>query len=219
MEPVSDTNAASANNVDDIEMQLPRGTPSEQINSAPSVLSVPSVPLVSGGNRDNGSYGGSYSGNRSDNGGTSDDGGNDGPKKRRRKRAVVYRVPREVELQNALVIEREKSNAYSSTKSVGQEFLNMSIIIGHVQTIISLVAQQTPLTSLQIALIVLICVVLSLQVILTILVALLYKTSGEQVAGNLTATGVNFFVTFLTMISLVCNASITIIAGQMKLTM
>ena len=123
---------------------------------------------------------------------------------------------RDLMIKNA--VDKAKQNAYSSTKSIAQEFLDVSIIVGHAQLLVSLFGQDAPWSGFSITLLVLSILALLVQLFLFVLVAILYKTTGEKCTGSITATSVNTFVTFLSGISLINNTVIAIIASRLKLS-
>jgi hypothetical protein len=118
---------------------------------------------------------------------------------------------------SALNEERHKQNAYSSTKSIGQNFLDIGIITLHIQYLVSLFANDGGLSGFGITLLVLISIALASQILIFVFVSALYKTSGEKVTKNCSATVLNNFVTILTAISLILNIAIAIIAGKLSL--
>ena len=124
-------------------------------------------------------------------------------------------------VETALELEREKQNSYSSTKSIAQEVLNLTVIVGLIRNIVGLANLSDPFSDANaIALLVLLILALSIQVVLATLVAILYKTSGDVCftccGKNVSATAVNFFVTFLTFVSLANNSAIEILSSQVQ---
>lgn len=106
-------------------------------------------------------------------------------------------------------------NTYSSTKSVGQQFLNTAVITNYIQLFIAILGR-TPLTltSFDISAIVVICVAISIQALIFVLVSVLYAAKSENVTKNCTATSLNNFVTLLTFITTILNIVITALSSK-----
>lgn len=103
-------------------------------------------------------------------------------------------------------------NLYSSTKSIGQQFLNISVITNYIQILVNIFA--IPITSINrfdIALIILISLSMINQGLIFIIVTVLYKGTNEQITQNCTATMLNNLVTTLTAVTVVLNIPITVL--------
>jgi hypothetical protein len=121
------------------------------------------------------------------------------------------------DLQKTIVDKENQHNLYSSTKSVGQNFLNLGIITGYIQILVDIVGRNPSVSTLggfDLTLIVLISLSMVNQVVIFVFVSMLYASSTEQVTKNLSATTLNNLVTCLTAISLIGNIAIATIAAK-----
>ena len=105
-----------------------------------------------------------------------------------------------------------KNNAYSSSKSIGQTFLNGSLIQSQISTIVLLIFSSIPLNSAKIAMLVLLSLSITLQFVIAVFVIILYKSNKEQIYGKLTTTKLNTTVTSLTQLLLIFTMAITAVS-------
>lgn len=113
----------------------------------------------------------------------------------------------------AQLIENDAAhNLYSSTKSIGQQFLNISVITNYIQILVNIFSLPTALINrFDIALIVLISVSMINQGFIFIIVTILYKATNDRISQNCTATMLNNLVTTLTAITVILNIPITVL--------
>ena len=118
----------------------------------------------------------------------------------------------------AIEQERMKSNTYSSTKSVAQNFLDLALVARMIQTLVAVFSTDNkPLTGLEISLIVVVCIGLALQILLLVFISILHKTTGDKISRNCTAVDMNNTITSLSAIALVINIAITSIGAKLTI--
>lgn len=115
---------------------------------------------------------------------------------------------------NDLDMQRERDmsefNSYASTKSVSQELLNTTTIQFLIGTLVSLfVSQRQPYSGIAIAAMVVVSLCLTLQVIVFILIALIYKETNLE-----SAKAKNSLVTTLSTVVLITNIAVTVITSR-----
>lgn len=104
---------------------------------------------------------------------------------------------------------------YATSKSVSQNMLNISTIQGLIVIMVDIFARRTFLNNFQIALIVLICLSISLQFVIFVLLVVLARSRTEQIGTGCcftTATALNSTVTSLSGLLLMITSGITILA-------
>jgi len=108
-----------------------------------------------------------------------------------------------------------KFNAYATSKSVSQEFLNTSSIQAKIALLVGIFSAKDntiPLTDFEIGLIVVIAFSLCIQFIIFILLVLLAKTDTDKVYGTVDTKSVNDAVTILSGLALINDIIISIIS-------
>jgi len=128
--------------------------------------------------------------------------------------AKIDAVQSQADFDKQLTAQATQHLLYSSTKSVGQNLLNLGVITGYIQILISIFGTGEPLDGFNVALIVLIAFAMVNQITIFVLVSMLYAASTEQVTRTCTATSLNNLVTSLTALSLIGNVAITAIAAK-----
>ena len=117
-----------------------------------------------------------------------------------------------MELRAQLIENNAAHNLYSSTKSIGQQFLNISVITNYIQILVNIFSLPVELISrFDIALIILISISMINQGFIFIIVTVLYKATNERISQNCTATMLNNLVTTLTAVTVVLNIPITVL--------
>jgi hypothetical protein len=117
-----------------------------------------------------------------------------------------------MELRAQLIENNAAHNLYSSTKSIGQQFLNISVITNYIQIIVNIFSLPVALIGrFDIALIVLISISMINQGFIFIIVTVLYKATNDRISQNCTATMLNNLVTTLTAITVILNIPITVL--------
>lgn len=125
---------------------------------------------------------------------------------------IITRERDIIDLRSQLQQSDADHNIYSSTKSVGQQFLNISVITNYIQILVNLF--NTPLTGFDIALIVLISISLINQGFIFIIITILYKANNNQISKNCTAPMLNNLVTTLTALTVIINIPIAVLVSS-----
>lgn len=123
--------------------------------------------------------------------------------------------------QKDLDIQKKDSdwNAYATSKSVSQSFLNTTTITSQITLLVLLfAAKDGPFKGFQIALIVLISASLLLQFIIYVLLVILAQAKDEQITKSCTATFLNGIVTSLTGLLMIISAAITAVTLNADIT-
>lgn len=120
----------------------------------------------------------------------------------------------EAQLQARLKIQDQDNNDYATKKSIQNNQLNISGIMYLISLFLAVFSIGTPFKADQIALIVLICISISLQFLLFTLVTILANSKTEQLSTRpgcrgCTATSVNNLVTSLSGLLMIITAAIT----------
>lgn len=132
----------------------------------------------------------------------------------------------ESQLRDILKIADQDSNDYSTKKSIGQHHLNLSSIMYLISLFLAVFSDGVnPATGrynpAQIALIVLICVSISLQFVIFVLITILANSKTENLSTSprctCTATGVNNLVTSLTGLLLIVTTAITSVSTYARI--
>jgi threonine/homoserine/homoserine lactone efflux protein len=131
----------------------------------------------------------------------------------------VSLVYTESELQDILKIKDQDNNDYATKKSVSQNQLNVSGIMYLISLFLAVFSSGEELNAFQIALIVLICVSISLQFCIFTLVTILANSKTEQLSTrcSCTATGVNNLVTTFSGLLLIITTAITSVSTYARI--
>ena len=104
-------------------------------------------------------------------------------------------------------------NSYATSKSVSQEFLNVTSIGSQITLLVMLFATTGgDLTGFQISLVVLIASSLSLQFVIFVLLVVLVQAKKEEIGRSCTATSINGVVTSLTGLLMIISVAITAVS-------
>lgn len=106
---------------------------------------------------------------------------------------------------------RIDDNLYATSKSNSQNFLNMAVVQTQILQLVN-IAQYSTIRSWESVLISLLCISLSLQFVIFILLVLLAKSKTEQVTKYCLATNMNSLVTSLTVLLLIITTAITAVS-------
>jgi hypothetical protein len=119
-------------------------------------------------------------------------------------------------------IEKDKmhNNSYASTKSIGQGMLDMALLTTYLQLLASIIwgPRSRPITSIEITLLVFICLTIVLQITLLGLISMLYKTVGDKCNKCCSAIGTNYAITTITQFSAIATILISILAGYLTIS-
>lgn len=119
---------------------------------------------------------------------------------------------RRIEIERQLEIERLNNdhNNYSTSKSISQNLINTAYILILINTMITTIGIRT-MNGYAIALIVIICISIFIQILMFILLVILAKTTTEKIGRTCTATKLNVWVTILSGILPIISGTIAIL--------
>lgn len=128
----------------------------------------------------------------------------------------------ETELKARLEAQALDNNDYATKKSVAQNHLNISGIMQLISLFLAVFSNGYPLKAAQITLIVLICLSISLQFTIFVLVTVLANSKTEQLSTNrkcqgCTATSVNNLVTSLSGLLMIITAGVTSVSTYARI--
>ena len=104
---------------------------------------------------------------------------------------------------------KEDDNTYATSKSTSQSLLNLSVIQSQISLLVAVIA--SPLNGWSRALITLLTLSLTLQLVIFVLLVILAKSKTEAI-GKFTATGINALVTTLSGVLLMNTSAITAVS-------
>lgn len=118
-----------------------------------------------------------------------------------------------------IAIQRQENsfNAYATSKSFSQEFLNTANIqyqIGLMIALFSVRDNTQMLSGFEITLITLITISLIIQFLMVIMLALLAKSTTDKCTKNCTTQSINSIVTILSGLALILNITITVVSVE-----
>jgi Ninjurin len=122
-----------------------------------------------------------------------------------------------------LLLEKKENdfNAYATSKSVSQTFLDSSNIQAQIALLVALFATRDnaiPLRGFEITLVTLIAASLVIQFLMFIMLFLLAASKDERMKGGCTATALNSLVTALSGLALILNIVVSVVSVEtMKL--
>ncbi len=122
--------------------------------------------------------------------------------------------------ERALEIHKQDSNAYATTKTYGQGHLNISAIQLQISMILFVSTTAGRLDGYQIALIVLICIALTTEFTIFVILAILANAKTDKIGTRCTctATSLNALVTSMTGFLLILTTAITSVSVYAKVT-
>ena len=123
--------------------------------------------------------------------------------------------------ERALEIHKQDSNAYATTKTYGQGHLNISAIQLQISMLLFVSTTVGKLDGYQITLVVLICVALTTEFIIFVILAILAKSTTDKIGKGscpTTATSLNALVTSMTGFLLILTTAITSVSVYAKVT-
>jgi hypothetical protein len=123
------------------------------------------------------------------------------------------------EQHQAIVSEKETAfNSYATTKSVSQNFLNITAIQSMITILVRIYSSGGILNDLIRSLVILVSLNIFLQFIVFSSLVILAKSRSVEVMPGVTATGLNDFITITTGLILIINSAITIISINQNIT-
>ena len=124
--------------------------------------------------------------------------------------------------ERALEIHKQDSNAYATTKTYGQGHLNISAIQLQISMLLFVSTTAGRLDGYQIALVVLICIALTTEFTIFVILAVLANAKTDQIGKSgacaCTATSLNALVTSMTGFLLILTTAITSVSVYAKVT-
>ena len=124
------------------------------------------------------------------------------------------------ECKKALELQSIDSNSYATTKTYGQGHLNISAIQLQISMLLFVSATPGPLDKYQITLVVLICIAMTVEFAIFVLLTILANAKTDKIGNRgCTATSINSLVTSMTGFLLMLTTAITSVSVYAKVTL
>lgn len=127
--------------------------------------------------------------------------------------------PDHSECKKALELQSIDSNSYATTKTYGQGHLNISAIQLQISMLLFVSATPGPLDKYQITLVVLICIAMTVEFAIFVLLIILANAKTDKIGRGCTATSINSLVTSMTGFLLLLTTAITSVSVYAKVTL